>query len=190
MEKHHTKNILGSNPVASTEWPGYIKNDSKFFALKVGEIAHAFSQGPHVKSQRVSKMLGTLSEAMIEDGYRYFLIHESISRIWPGLSRDWNENFVQAGGQLKSGQMIQKEVDAEMAEKLGVYPAEAYNLLQHSIQGLRVIHQLGVIPGLEADRMHLVLVFVEVVHQSTLMDHWFDRIESAILNPMPSSALN
>lgn len=189
-QKNNRKNPHDSHPLTSKEWPGYMKEDFAFFATKISEIGGEFAKSPHPQSQRLSRMLITLSEAMIEDGYRYYLISESIGRIWSGFSKDWNRLFVQQGGQMNSGKIIAKEVTGEMERKLSVYPTEAYNLLQYSIQGLKAIQQCGAITGLEAERMYLVALFVEIVHQATLLDHWFDRVEDAILNPLPTAVLN
>ncbi len=44
--------------------------------------------------------------------------------------------------------------------------------------------------GAELERMALVTLFLQSIHQSLIMDSWFDRIETAFINPMPTPILN
>jgi len=58
------------------------------------------------------------------------------------------------------------------------------------VQGLKAIQQSGEITGAELERMALVTLFLQSIHQSLIMDSWFDRIETAFINPMPTPILN
>jgi len=185
--KHNHKNTA---PPEGRQWPGYLKHDDGFFAAKIQEMSDEFSQGPHSRSQRVSKILASLSEAMIEDDYTYFLIGESVSRLYIAFSKEWNEMYVKVGGQLGTGDLVEAKPDPEVLEKLSVYPPQAFNMLQYGVQGLKAIQQSGEITGAELERMALVTLFLQSIHQSLIMDSWFDRIETAFINPMPTPILN
>ena len=172
----------------NTPWPGYLKEDGKFFAVQLAMVSKGFKDSESLRSQRVSKIIENLATALVEDDHVYFNMFKEIQEFYPQISADWNEIFVKNGGKTGSGQLVVKGEDqSELFEFANQYPPSAFNTFQSM---MAFIKNTSANPPQEMseeenERVQILDQVVSTIFNGIMMEtKWFDVVEEAINKPV------
>lgn len=171
----------------NTFWPGYLKQDGKFFAVQLATISKEFKDSESPRSQRVSKIIENLATALVEDDHVYFKMFTEIRKFYSEISADWREVFVENGGTPGSGELVVQVEGGKLFEFANQYPFDALNTFQ-SIMAF--IKNMNANPPQEMseeehERVEILDSVISTIFNGMMMEtKWFDVVEEAINKPV------